>query len=519
MRRRPLLLPLLLACSLAPLVAERGPAAAQPAGARPGGDASGPFSRSRWLREHKARLGMDESRHPTLGHRKAPRGPVAPAPLPAARGLRNVRVSLDILGDAAPGQQETQTEPHLAIDPERETTLLAAYQEGRFESGGARTLTYAWSADGGRRWHEGRLPGLTRDLGGAYERVSDPWVAFGPDQRAYYVSLAFDETSPANGIYVSASTDGGRSWGAPVAVHTNATVDLFDDKESIVVDTRADSPFRGRVYVGWDTVTDDRQVLRIAHSADGGESWSAPAALVDRAGVGNVGVIMAIGPGGSVHAVWTLWEPSGPNEARTTLLTSRSDDGGVSWSAPQPIAPLLAAGVPGMRTGDVLPSLAADPRNGILYVTWQDARFTGTVDQVLLARSTDGGFGWSEPRRVSDGPADAAAFTPAVAVNGRGWVGVSYSSLRHDPNRNQWVDQYIAFSKNGGRTFGASRRVTARSFPAADAAFSRGWFLGDYQGLVAGKVVFRPLFVGTLLPSARVPGRRQPDAFSATVRP
>jgi hypothetical protein len=37
--------------------------------------------------------------------------------------------------------------------------------------------------------------------------------------------------------------------------------------------------------------------------------------------------------------------------------------------------------------------------------------------------------------------------------------------------------------------------------------------------LVSGKVVFRPLFVGTLLPSARQPGRRQPDAFTATVRP
>jgi hypothetical protein len=60
--------------------------------------------------------------------------------------------------------------------------------------------------------------------------------------------------------------------------------------------------------------------------------------------------------------------------------------------------------------------------------------------------------------------------------------------------------------------------VSARSFPANAAAFSRGSFLGDYQGLVGGKLLFRPLFVATLLPS-RDGGRRQPDAFVAAVRP
>ena len=517
--RRSIRLPLLLAAAaVAALAADRGAVWAEDA---PVAASAEPFSRARWLREHEERLGIDEARHPTLGRRKAVRGPIAAAPLPArAPAVKTVRVSHDILGDASPGQQETQTEPHLASHPRNELQLLAAYQEGRFAPGGARTLTYAWSADGGKRWTEGRVPRLTRDQGGRYERVSDPWVAFGPDGDAYYVSLAFDETTPANGVYVSASPDGGRTWGDPVEVHANDDPDFFDDKQSMIVDTRGDSPYRGRVYVAWDTATIDRQILRVAHSSDGGATWSGPVALVDRINVGNVGIVMAVGPGGVLHAVWTLWEPTGPTTARTTLLTSRSHDGGVSWSPPSPVAHLLAAGVPGMRTGDILASLAADPRNGALYVAWQDARNTGgAVDQVLLARSTDGGATWSAPVRVSDGPADAPAFTPAVAVNGKGHVGVSYSSLRNDPNRNHWVDQYLAFSKNGGRAFGPSKRVTARSFPASDAALSRGWFLGDYQGLVAGKVAFRPLFVGTLLPSTRNPSRRQPDAFTASVNP
>ena len=64
----------------------------------------------------------------------------------------------------------------------------------------------------------------------------------------------------------------------------------------------------------------------------------------------------------------------------------------------------------------------------------------------------------------------------------------------------------------------SNHRAAGTSCSASDAARSRGSFLGDYQGLVAGKLLFRPLFVATLLPS-RDGNRRQPDAFVATVRP
>ena len=509
-----------LLCCLVPALL-LGAAGVAPAPATPapeGAAAPQPFSRAAWIRAHKNRLRLDET---PRGPRLAREAAVAAAPARAPRGLPNVRVSRDLLGAAAaPGQLETQTEAHLAADPANEMVLLAGYQEGRFEDGGARRLTYAWSRDGGNRWTEGHLPGLTRDQGGPYERVSDPWVAFGPDGRAYYCSLALNETSPANGIYVSASADGGRTWGAPVEVHANTTADAFDDKQSIVVDTRDDSPFRGRVYVGWDTAVPDRQVLRVAHSSDDGESFSAPVTVYAPADRGNIGIVMAIGPGGVVHAVWTHWIPGGQNAPpMSVLLTSRSFDGGETWTPPQAIHDVLAGGVPGMRTGEIVSSLAIDPRRGALYVAWQDRRFGGAVDQVVLSSSRDGGGTWSAPVKVSDGPANAAAFTPAVAVNGKGQVGVLYYSLRNDPARNNWVDSYLAVSADGGRSFRPSQRVSSRSFPASDAAISRGAFLGDYQGMVAGRVLFRPLFVATLERSARQAGRFQSDVFTASVRP
>ena len=121
-------------------------------------------------------------------------------------------------------------------------------------------------------------------------------------------------------------------------------------------------------------------------------------------------------------------------------------------------------------------------------------------------------------RPTRDSRSGAAAFTAAVAVTGKGRVGVLYYSLRNDPARNNWVDSYLAVSANRGRSFRPSKRVSTRAFPASDAAQSRGFFLGDYQGLVAGRAVFRPLFVATMARSQRQPGRYQADVFTASVK-
>ena len=75
-------------------------------------------------------------------------------------------------------------------------------------------------------------------------------MAFGPNNRAYFSSLLFNETTPDNAIGVSVSTDGGRNWGLPVQVF-RSNFD-FNDKEAVVVDTSLSSPFFGNVYVAWD---------------------------------------------------------------------------------------------------------------------------------------------------------------------------------------------------------------------------------------------------------------------------
>ena len=156
-----------------------------------------------------------------------------------------------------------------------------------------------------------------------------------------------------------------------------------------------------------------------------------------------------------------------------------------------------------------------DPVTGAMHVAWSDARFTG-VDQIALITSTDGGVTWSAPRRVSDGPGDAPAFTVSVAARPGGHVAVSAYSLRNDPSRQFLVDLFVQVSADGGATFGAARRATPESFDIRWAAQARGYFLGDYIGLAGSSERFHLLWVGTPEPSAIAPERRQPDAFAAS---
>ncbi len=370
------------------------------------------------------------------------------------------------------------------------------------------------------------VPHLTVRAGGPWDRASDPWVAFGRDDRVYYASLLFNETTPDNALGVSMSTDGGRSWGAPVEViHSTKT---FNDKEAIVVDTSPSSAYRGSVYVAWDIGpggdrdNDEGEAqamqgkrasdykLVVARSADLGATWSRP--VVIRKKKVNIGAIPRVGPDGTVYVVW-----SGKTSRSTYwIFFSKSADGGKTWSKPVRVAEDRLANVANLRSGAGLPSFDVDPSSGALYVAWCDKRWTG-VSQVTMAVSRDGGATWSEPKPVSDAPDDAPCFTTSIAATSTGGVAVSYYDLQNDPQRKFLADVYVCISRDGGATFDPAQRITPTSFDVRNAAFAGAYFLGDYTGLVGTDTAYDMLWVAPLLPSARDASRLQPDVFTVRV--
>jgi hypothetical protein len=488
------------------------------------------YSRSAWLAEGKSRglrfsggimagartSELEESlrSQPPLEQPRPERGGRGVPP-----GLPDTRVSHDILppSTASAGEPDTESEPYLAADPEDPNRLLALYHEDRFPSvGGARALTFALSIDGGRHWKEGLLPSLTTASGGTLDRASDPWIAFGSGHAVYCSSLAFDDADAQGGIYVSTSRDGGATWGDPVQVHAQSA-EAIDDKDAIAVDDNPHSPYFGRIYVGWDISPSfgAAQTLVMAHSSDGGSTFSSPATIFDQAG--NIGIIPLVDPRGVVHAIWLHYD--GGSLLSGTIESSFSTDGGDTWSAPVAVAGITVAPVPGSRTGDGLPGAAIDPATGNVFVVWQDQRFTPGTDQILLSTSADGRSRWSSPRRISDGPDNAPNFTPAVAVDNLGHVAVSYYSMRNNPaGAGNLVDEYLSVGGPRGRPFSRGRRQSLGSWDIRFAAIADGqFFLGDYQGLAAAGHNFMPLWVATFATSTIDPPAKEPDVYSIAV--
>jgi len=152
-----------------------------------------------------------------------------------------------------------------------------------------------------------------------------------------------------------------------------------------------------------------------------------------------------------------------------------------------------------LRTGEGLPSAAIDPATGQLYVTWTDSRFNGgKFNQVVISTSTDGGTTWSAPAVVSTSTS-LPSFTPTVAVNSGGTVGVTFYDLRNLAPGNTTTlptDYWLKTSTDHGATFPSETHV-AGSFDMLAAPRAGGFFLGDYEGLATAGAVFHPLFIAT----------------------
>ena len=106
-------------------------------------------------------------------------------------------------------QHATQVEPdNLAYG----STVVSAFQTGRFFDGGSSDIGFATSKDGGLSWTYGFLPSITTNSlpAGPYARVSDPAVAFDDMHNVWMiVSLGIDASGNGAAVLVSRSTDGG----------------------------------------------------------------------------------------------------------------------------------------------------------------------------------------------------------------------------------------------------------------------------------------------------------------------
>ena len=447
--------------------------------------------------------------------------------------------SADCNGPAFPGGAayvNAEVESYVAVNPRNVKNLIAVYQQDRYPDDGANGVLAAVSFDGGSSWQRpglesqprfSRCAGGNESNGGDFELASDPWVDFGPDGTAYFAALGFNKSNPGTAELVSVSTTGGRSWEQPVAVIHESVPNVSDERPAVTAD-----PNRPHTaYLVWERhqtapAAQARGAVYFSRTVDGGKHWSAPRAIYQTPlGMETSANQIVVTPdGGLVNVFNELGLDTGSHHPRhDRIAVIRSADGGSSWSEPASLATSAVTGVTDSRTGqevragDSFTHIAVDPRAGTrtLYAVWADSRFTnGRTQQIVLARSDDGGRSWSEPVAVS-ADRQPPAFVPGVAVNTRGEVAVTFYGFAPGPAppRTLPTDYWLAVSMDRGQTWMAARQLIQRPFDLRTAPYNGGFFFGEYQGLAA----MGPRFIAVAALANERSLENRTDIYSMTI--
>jgi hypothetical protein len=356
---------------------------------------------------------------------------LTPVPGTHATGLPNpslanvVQLSSDIFSNPS-SQHATEVEPAAAAYG---TTIVTAFQAGRFFVAGASDIAYATSQDGGLTWVHGVLPGTTSQTmpAGVFDSVSDPAVAYDAAHRVWLIAslpVLFSQRAAGAAVLISRSEDG-ITWSMPVSIGIGVS---SSDKDWIACDDGPGSPYFGHCYVEWDDVNAGG-LIHMNTSTDGGLTWGSSLPTAGMAtGIGGQPVVR---PDGTVVVPIASY-------GETALLAFSSHDGGTSWGAPVEVSSIIdhfEAG--GLRSGP-LPAAAVDAA-GTVYVVWQDCRFriNCAANDILMSTSTDGTT-WSPPQRI---PIDATTsgidhFLPGIGVaagtaGATAQIGLTYYQYRN----------------------------------------------------------------------------------------
>jgi hypothetical protein len=335
-----------------------------------------------------------------------------------------------------------------AMRDRRHVVLLALIVTAAFASAGPRSTSSAseikWTAPievvSGTAFR-----GPWRMNESVFHFVDDPSVAI--DARGE-VGVVWADHTRKDLFFQRYGRDGKAQLDAPVNV--SRSLRIFSWLPRLVLS--ADDPMV--VYVLWQEIVfsggSHGGEIFFARSADGGRSFDPPVNLSNSpAGDGkgrltadawdNGSLDLMQGPQGHLHVAWTEYEGR--------LWYRQSTDHGARFSAP-----ILVAGGKGARPARG-PALAIDGR-GTVFLAWtvgEDA-----AADIRMARSSDGGRSFGEPRIVAPGPGHADA--PKIAVDSKGTVHLVYAESPTGPSGRY----HVRYSRrpDGAETFEAPRVVS-----------------------------------------------------------
>ena len=310
-------------------------------------------------------------------------------------------------------------------------------------------LRHQRSTDGGRTWSAPvRLPVAAGDLKGAH-RGNDPQVAAAGDRLVAVWTRPWTSPWGTGPLATATSADGGRTWSAG----PNPADDGSTDGHGYA-DLAADAA--GIFYMVWLDGRDGGQGLRGAVSRDGGRTWSRNATLDARTCECCWNRLAASDAG----TVAVLYRDKDPRD----LAVASSADAGASWTRRGTAGAFGWAfdGCPHVGGG-----IAFDGR-ALAALAW-----TGDEDDAGLhaLRSDDGGATWSAPARIGTRTAHRGDLAASGGVLAAVWDDPAAAKGRI----------LAATSNDGGRTWSGPRALAdAGAAQPMVAAVGRGRFVAAW---------------------------------------
>lgn len=183
-------------------------------------------------------------------------------------------------------------EPTIAVNPKHKKRIVAAWQQDRISNGAALETGISYSCDGGKTWHNSKVPFQVCE-GGISQRCGDDWLSYSADgERLYLCAAVLNATQEPgtikqSGVVVSISKDDGATWSKPRYLfssmgYISEPTQQFanSDKTSITADPNH-SKRAIAVWANFNPSASSHGVAEGSYTTDGGEHWSAVQQVYD----------------------------------------------------------------------------------------------------------------------------------------------------------------------------------------------------------------------------------------------
>jgi hypothetical protein len=297
--------------------------------------------------------------------------------------------------------------PHVAVDGSGNAVAIWQRYDGDHY-----VIQSSGSSDSGVSWS------TPETLSASDQTADNPRVAINDSGIA--VAVWWRAAELGNQIVQSSrSTDVGITWSTPEDLSAS---------DQHAIEPQVSLNGSGKAVVVWRRSNGSNNIVQSSGSSDGGVSWSTPE---DLSASGQDADHPQVAVDGSGNAV-AVWHRDSPN--LYVVQSSRSTDGGVSWSTPVNLA---------VSGRDALYPQLAVYGSGNAVAVWQ--RFDGRNYIVQSSGSSDGGVSWSTPVNLS--ASGQFAENPQVAVDGSG---NAVAVWHRGPANNNRVQASFSTSSNGG---------------------------------------------------------------------